>query len=214
MKIEKISNNQIKVLLVGKDLEERNIKPEELAYGTERAKELFREMIEEAVREFGFVADNIPLMIEAMHLSSDEVVLLVSKVDKDEIPMEAYPSMVPGALKERLFVRKRVEDMPEEISFGDSALALYSFETLDDVTRLSVQLNNIYDGSSTLYKEDGVYYLAIANDCADNMSAENFETLLSEFGTKHISNAVARAYLEEHAEVIIADKAVNILANL
>ncbi len=214
MKIEKISNTQIKVLLNRRDLEERNIKLTELAaYGSEKAKEFFREMMEEAVRRFDFSAENIPLMIEAVPLGHDEIMLIVSKVDSQE-PTEASLSMVPLALRDRLFVRKCVEDMPEEISFGDRAVSLYSFESLDDVTRLCSQLKPVYEGESTLYKEDGLYYLAIANDCVENMTADGLEALVSEYGTKHISNAMARAYLDEHTEVIVSGKAVEVLAEL
>lgn len=214
MKIEKISNSQIKVLLNRTDLEERNLKFTELAaYGSERAKEFFREMMEEAVKKFDFSAENIPLMIEAVPLGNDEVMLIVSKVDSDE-PTETNINMIPMAFRDRLFVKKQVEDMPEEISLGDRSFLLYSFESLGDVTRLCAQLKPVYEGRSTLYKESGLYYLALSSDCAEGMSADGFEALVSEFGTKHISNAVAKAYLEEHTEVIVADKAVEVLANL
>ncbi len=214
MKIEKISNSQIKVLLNRTDLEERNLKFTELAaYGSEKAKEFFREMLEEAVRKFDFAAENIPLMIEAVPLGNDEIMLIVSKVDGEE-PAEANINMMPMAFRERLFVSKRVEAVPEEIDFGDRAYLLYSFESLGDVTRLCAQLKPIYDGISTLYKEDGLYYLSVVGGCADGISTEALESLVSEFGTKHISNAVAKAYLEEHTEVIVADKAVEVLAGL
>ncbi len=213
MKIEKISNTQIKVLLNRKDLADRNLKLTELAYGSEKTKELFREMMEEAVEKFDFKADNIPLMIEAVPLGNDEIMLLVSKVDSDE-PTEATVNMVPMALRDRLFVRKRVEDMPEQVDFENGSVSLYSFDSLDDVIKLCGQIKSIYDSPSTLYKENGLYYLALANDCVVDMTAEAFDALVSEYGTKHISNAVAKAYLEEHTEVIVAKKAVQVLGNL
>ena len=44
MKIEKVNDNQIRCTLTRKDLAERQIKLSELAYGTEKAKLLFRDM--------------------------------------------------------------------------------------------------------------------------------------------------------------------------
>lgn len=213
MKIEKISNTQIKVMLTKKDLADRNLKITEIAYGSEKTQELFREMMDEAIREFGFKAENVPLMIEAVPLGTDGIMLLVSKVDGDA-PAETGVNMLPKALKERLFVKKHVEDLPEEISFGDCPVSIYSFENLDDVTSLCVHINGIYDGMSTLYKDKNIYYMAIASYGVNDMSADGFDALVSEFGTKHISNSVARAYLDEHAEVIIANKAVDVLGNL
>lgn len=44
MKIEKVNENQIRCTLTREDLAERQIKLSELAYGTEKAKMLFRDM--------------------------------------------------------------------------------------------------------------------------------------------------------------------------
>ena len=43
MKIEKINDNQIRCTLTHADLAARNLKISELAYGTEKAKSLFRD---------------------------------------------------------------------------------------------------------------------------------------------------------------------------
>ena len=45
MKIEKISDTQIRCTLNGEDLQSRELKISELAYGTEKAKTLFQDMI-------------------------------------------------------------------------------------------------------------------------------------------------------------------------
>ena len=66
MKIEKINENQIRCILTGEDLRSRQLKLSELAYGTEKAKSLFRDMMQQAAYEFGFEAEDIPLMIEAI----------------------------------------------------------------------------------------------------------------------------------------------------
>lgn len=84
MKIEKVSDNQIRCTLTREDLAERQIKLSELAYGTEKAKLLFRDMMQQAAYEFGFEADDIPLMIEAIPLSADTVILVITKVEYPE----------------------------------------------------------------------------------------------------------------------------------
>lgn len=84
MKIEKISDNQIRCTLTREDLADRQMKLSELAYGTEKAKSLFREMMQQAAYECGFEAEDIPLMIEAIPLSSDTIILIVTKVEAPE----------------------------------------------------------------------------------------------------------------------------------
>ena len=48
MKIEKINENQIRCTLTKSDLEERHIRLSELAYGSAKAKDLFRDMMQQA----------------------------------------------------------------------------------------------------------------------------------------------------------------------
>ena len=86
MKIEKISENQIRCTLTKKDLADRHIGLKDLAYGAPQTRELFQEMMEQAFAQFGFEAEDIPLMIEATPLSSESLVLLITKVpDPDEL---------------------------------------------------------------------------------------------------------------------------------
>ncbi len=84
MKIEKINDNQIRCTLTSDDLANREIKLSELAYGTDKAKNLFRDMMLKAQNELGFEADNIPLMIEAIPVTPDSIVLIITKVEDPE----------------------------------------------------------------------------------------------------------------------------------
>lgn len=81
MRIEKINDHQIRCTLNQKDLSDRELRISELAYGTEKAKSLFRDMMQQASYEFGFEADDIPLMIEAIPMYPDTLVLVITKVD-------------------------------------------------------------------------------------------------------------------------------------
>ena len=84
MKIEKINDTQIRCILTKEDLIRREIKISELAYGSDKAKELFREMMQQASFEFGFEAEDIPLMIEAIPLSTESIILVITKVEYPE----------------------------------------------------------------------------------------------------------------------------------
>ena len=84
MKIERINDNQIRCTLTSFDLSARNINLVELAYGTEKARKLFREMIQKASNEVGFEAEDIPLMVEAIPLSSESIMLVITKIEDPE----------------------------------------------------------------------------------------------------------------------------------
>lgn len=84
MKIERISDNQIRCTLTSFDLSVRNLNLGELAYGSEKARNLFREMIQKASNEVGFDAEDIPLMVEAIPLSNESVMLVITKIEDPE----------------------------------------------------------------------------------------------------------------------------------
>lgn len=86
MKIERLNENQIRCTLSKEDLATRDLHISELAYGSPKAKSLFRDMMHQASDEVGFKVDDIPLMIEAIPMSKDALVLIVTKVeDPDEL---------------------------------------------------------------------------------------------------------------------------------
>lgn len=84
MKIEKVNDNQIRCTLTKEDLMDRQIRLSELAYGSEKAKLLFRDMIQQANNEFGFEVNDIPLMVEAIPTSAESIILLITKVEYPE----------------------------------------------------------------------------------------------------------------------------------
>lgn len=84
MKIEKINDTQIRCTLTKDDLASRRIKLSELAYGTDKARSLFQDMMQQAHHQFGFKLDSSPLMIEAIPISPDSIVLNITKVEDPE----------------------------------------------------------------------------------------------------------------------------------
>ncbi len=68
MKIEKVNDRTIRCTLTKSDLNERKLKLSELAYGTEKARGFFKDMIQQASYQFGFEDEDILLTIEAIPL--------------------------------------------------------------------------------------------------------------------------------------------------
>ena len=101
MKIEKINDNQIRCTLTREDLENHQIRISELAYGTDKAKKLFRDMMQQAQIQFGFEADNIPLMIEAIPVSPESIILIITKVEDPEELDTRFSKFAPFKGKEQ-----------------------------------------------------------------------------------------------------------------
>lgn len=133
MKIEKVNDHQIRCTLTKADLADRHMKLSELAYGSDKAKSLFRDMMQQASYEFGFEAEDIPLMIEAIPLSGDCIVLIITKVeDPDELDTR-FSKFAPSL----------EEDSDDNDNDSDESPAVPSLSvTADDVIDLFKKLHS------------------------------------------------------------------------
>lgn len=84
MRIERINENSIRCTLTNFDLSVRNVNLSELTYGSEKARNLFREMMQKASHEVGFDAEDTPIMVEAIPMPNDSIMLIITKIDDPE----------------------------------------------------------------------------------------------------------------------------------
>ena len=79
--------------------------------------------------------------------------------------------------------------------------------------RVSLRLDGDFKGESSVYKNDGKYFLVLQGDTyTAEESSDELELVLKEYCQKHVSTPLAKYYLLEHGETIIAEKAVKALA--
>lgn len=98
MKIEKVNDNQIRCTLTREDLDERQLKISEIAYGSEKAKMLFKDMMQQAHFEYGFEAEDIPLMIEAIPMNTGCIVFIITKVEDPEELDTRFSKFAPSII--------------------------------------------------------------------------------------------------------------------
>ena len=184
MKLEKINDNQIRCTLTKDDLADRQIKLSELAYGSEKAKSLFRDMMLQANAEFGFEANDIPLMIEAIPMPNDCIVLIITKVSDPEeldtrfskfspsnvdvldVSAESKKTVSAEGADEVLDIFKRMmeqhikgvekqqEEKPAKIADEIDLTRLYCFGNLESIIEAAHVLKNYYHGENRLYKNN------------------------------------------------------------
>lgn len=135
MKIEKVNDHQIRCTLTKADLADRELKISELAYGTEKAKSLFRDMMQQASYEFGFDAEDIPLMIEAIPLNSECIVLVITKVEDPEELDTRFSKFAPS-------VHDEEDDEEDSEENGLDNMLQSLSEGADDVLDLFKKIHN------------------------------------------------------------------------
>ncbi len=199
MRIEKISENQIRCTLTRSDLEERQLQLSELAYGSEKAKNLFKDMMEQASRDFGFEANDMPLMIEAIPSSGDSITLVITKVEDPEELDTRFSKFAPSAaaesiVKENIAKLDGAENLKELLDHVKKSL-----ERVDEKTELE-EVSDKENKQNDSEKED------------ETSSAPKFTIRLISFGTMDgvIKAAKLIAPLYEGANTLYKDQQENI----
>ncbi|MBQ0146769.1 MAG: adaptor protein MecA [Lachnospiraceae bacterium] len=231
MKIEKVNDRQIKCTLTSDDLSVRNLNVRELAYGTEKVRNLFSEMMERAFSEVGFDSEGIPLMIEAIPCRDEGIILLITKVeDPEEVdarfarfspepeetrnPVEMLASMVTSGVPG---IQNPLAPTPKLVPEGAAGIQrAFVFANLDTAIEAAKALDGIFEGENRLYKnsQNGEYYLYIKDAGNDEALYASTCNVLSEYAKVSLHNSQGISYMEEHYELIIKKDALRALAQI
>lgn len=215
MKIERLSDNQIRCILTKEDLSERGLRLSELALGSDKAREFFREMMDQARFLYGFQAEDAPLMIEAVPTDSGTLVLLVTRVDSPEaleqtltgVPAEANEDPTPGL-------------RPQDIKAYQAFLLthrLYTFPSISAAAEAARHVAPRYTGESALYEdpEEHIYYLFLTMQGAEEVEAmQSCLAALTEYGSRALAPYARMEHLREHGRTILAEDALAALSTL
>jgi len=189
--------DKLKILLDTDDLRKYNINFVNLDYKNKKTREIFWNLINTAKEQTGFNPNGSRLLIEAFPEINGGISLFVSKLshcsNKEEFENNTYNN--------ENFIKKDT--------------LIFCFENTDDLLDacLLFKDKNCRISGSTLYNYLKKYYLTIqfSNNYQNEKYYENKLILnLLEFG-KIINNEISECYLDEHANIIIKESAVNII---
>ena len=215
MKIEKIDENQIRCILTADDLESRHLSIQDLAYGSEKARSLFIEMMHAAASEAGFKLDGIPLMIEAIPISDNGLMLIITRVEDPEeldtrfsrftqsLPTIDYPDdgiTKPSANSLLNTLKRYVESQAMELADN---IRCFRFKSLSDLISGCHAVNHLFTGESTLYKaDDGAFSLFLFRD-SESDSFDTLTSVLMEYGDRIMTGIGTPSYFEEHYDLMM-----------
>lgn len=243
MTIERLSDTQIRCTLNKQDLQERQLQLSELFYGSDKAKALFRDLVQMASYECGFETEDMPLMIEAIPVDADCLVLVVTKVEDSEELDSRFSNFTPFAEKENLSEKmpipaladeilnyfaqfkdllnkkadelsKNTEQVPEQKA--ETLTKVYAFDSLQAVSRFASVVASRYYGMAELYRNtaDESYYLFLT---ITGHTAEDFNkicNIASEYGRSVPAGNASLLYYKEHFTPISDTNILDTLAKL
>ena len=241
MRIEKLSENSIRVIMDKQELFQRNLSVDSIQYGSENTNRLFEEMLNIANEELGFMISGAAV-IEAVPMRDGAIELNITRVESpDELDVRFskfspyknslnnfFPNlmqMLEGAIdkiEEDYGIRTRQYNKSVkrlETKQDSELVKIFEFSSLDKVIEASKMINN-EQILSTLYKDEKNknYFLVLSilsNN--DKLLVEDLNkscNTLAEYGEKVIGLSSTISYFNEHYRIIIADNAISKLSTL
>lgn len=202
MKIEKLTENKIRIILKSEDFKDKNIDLHTIMTKTAESQGLFLEILNKAKKEVGFDTEGCKLLIEAFSSSDDIYVFTVTKFSPEKEDTNKINS------------NKRLKVKRKQIT-PTSKMSIYEFSNFDNFTCFCELLNNSkvinlrgLMQTSTLYIYKNLYYLVITNMNSKHKNIKSFNSYITEFG-KIVSNSESFVHkLQEHGKVIMKKNAI------
>ncbi|MHA6483861.1 genetic competence negative regulator [Paenibacillus sp. strain BS8-2] len=200
MKIERLSQDKIRIFLTFDDLLERGIQKDDMWREPPKLHELFLEMMEQAYTELGFDASG-PLAVEVLAMPAQGMVIIITRGKVNDSG--------EGAAEDEDELEEDIYDM--EVTMEQSDVFMYSFKDFEDVIAAAGQLqaSGLTDAGK-LYAYKGKYILAIEPSDIEQARYNAVIALLAEFGD---ATSVTFAVLEEYGKVIMPEHAVREICN-
>lgn len=239
LKLQRINEKQIKCTITKEDLEQRQILPSDLRYGSNATKRLFSEVLKSAKERFNFSQDNDALTIEAIPTENDSIDIVITKdnfpdeldtrfaeFSKSDIAVPvipdgedlAVPTFDPSDLYKSYVGRKKTKiERPGSVSAEtETTNNLFVFESMDDLITVAKVLSPTFNGESKLtrFADTNELILDLTYTTSVSEKLDKTSAVLADFDTPVILNAPAKAAIKEHGEVVIDTNAVEVLASL
>ena len=196
MKIEKIDENKVKIILSLAELEMRNISLIDLQNNTLLARNFFKTIIEESNLDEDFIEnEDSQLFIEATSDSTETFILTITKTDT--LPnINSYPKTEK--------IRYRIDSR------------LYEFSSLDAILDFcrTAKKENLFFGNNSLYKYQEKYFILFSDSAIKNKRFIKTYVMISEFCSRYFSYDIYYATIIEKGNLLISNRALHKLSKI
>ncbi|RUS48146.1 genetic competence negative regulator [Cohnella sp. AR92] len=196
MRMERLSQDKIRIFLTFDDLTERGIQKEDMWREIPKVHELFSEMMDQAYSELGFDASG-PLAVEVFAMPAQGMVVIVTRGKLDKDP----ESSSEDELDEEVYEM--------EVTLEQSEAIIYRFRDIEDAIGAAKMLSSHLTEEGRMYRYQNQWILCFDPAGLENSSYHALIAVLAEYGE---ATSVTPAVLEEYGKLIIASNAVKVLS--
>ncbi len=202
MKIEKINENKIKVLIDEKEAEKWNVSFENISQNTPEVQEMFWAAIRLAEECVDFSVEGAKLFVEAVRdTEPDGFGMLITRVVSEKELQDAIAQCSYQGRLKKTQLKRKVSDTRKRV--------IYRFSEFESVCNAVGEIGDRYQGMSSLYKYQSAFYLYLLPDAPETLP--DLEMVLTEFGEKVESCLYMQGRLHEYGEAMISCGAVEVM---
>lgn len=200
MKIEKLSEDKIRITLNMDDLKENDIDFHSFMSNSIQTQDIFMDMLEKAEKEVGFITENYRIMIEALAMSNGNFVLTVTRICPEK-PKSIYRP-------KKLNIKRKTTTL-------DLKKAIYRFDSFDEFLEYCKFLKNDvlrnldnFTLHTKLYEYSNQYYFVLEDIKMNTNLLKSFASSITEFA--HFINEpdLFESKLLEYGTIIFEDHAI------
>lgn len=231
MKIERVDDKTVKCFLSNAELEEYEIDYKDFVLRSDKAKEIVKEIIEQAEEEVGYRPPKFAFDLQIMMLPEQGMLLTFSEKEpfegregeqiieylkqvknllqktKDKIGQAAGNLVEDGSLENQS--REHQCSAPQKKpAKTQSDFAIFRFGSLRDVMEYASCLPKTFRAQSELYEMKEAYYLHIKKGEASYERYSKACVQALEFAGLYAADESSLLVLREHAQCLIAEKAL------
>ena len=206
MKIEKLTENKIRIILKKDDFKDKDVNMQLLLNKSEDLQKFFLEILNQAQKQLDFCVDGYKLLIEGFSSDNEIYIFTITKyIDSTYIP----PKKDLKTSKKKVITRRKNES-------NLSDFHIYSFNDFEDfccfcnsINKIQSKLKKLYK-YSVLYLYNDTYYLTLSNLNSSHEYFKDFYAYITEFGTRCYVSNIYESKLKEYGQIVIKKNALNI----
>ncbi len=202
MRIEKVNENRIKVMIDGQEAEKLNLSFQNISQNTPEAQRLLRTAIRMAEENINFSVEGARLFVEAVRDEAwDGFGMMITRVLNDEELNQAIANCSYQGTLKRSKLKIQTGAIEEK--------QIFCFSDFENACMASEELVNRYEGLSTLYKYQSKFYLCLAPNREED--AKKVVSILLEFGERIENARYMQGRLNEYGELMISQNAIEVM---
>jgi len=223
MEFFKINDKAIRCVLNSQELEEQDVRIEDMLVGKQNARDFLNELVIQACTELDMELSTQSLSVHVIPMSGDRLDLLISEIGEQQAAAKESENLSEKHLPDSLLSSDRTSipvpsQPPEppvipEIMNKKLFFVVYRFSSLEPIIQFAKRILGQYCKESSLFKDprDNYYYLSMFEK---RKKFRGLTDLAGEYGMLHSMDPIMQFSLREHYEIILKEHAIERLAKL